>query len=167
MSSDHVDDLTRQWARERPELDLDVVAITARVLRLQRFFDQAVQRAIAHTGLTKGELNVLAALRRAGAPFELTPTELYRGLLVSSGAMTNRLDRLEEAGLVDRTPDQDDRRRIRVSLTERGRELIDEAMDAHNATLGATLACLDEHERAQLEHLLRRILSELEREHHE
>ena len=164
MERDHVDHLTEQWARERPELDLDALAITARVLRLQRFLDRYVQRAIEHTGLTEGEANVLAALRRAGAPYELTPTELYRSLLVSSGAMTNRLDRLEAAGLVRRLPDAEDRRKVRVALTEQGRTMIDEAMDAHTRGVHEALAFLGDDERDTLERLLRRVLVEFERD---
>lgn len=164
MERDHVDHLLEQWARERPELDLDALRITTRILRLQRFLDRDVHRAIAHTGLSEGELNVLAALRRAGEPFELTPTELYRSLLVSSGAMTNRLDRLEEAGLVRRRPDAEDRRRVRVALTEQGRGVIDEAMDAHTRGVGESLAFLTGEERNSLEGLLRRILVVFERD---
>lgn len=165
MQRDHVDELLAQWARERPDLDLEVLAVVARVVRLQRFLEREVHAAIAHTGLTEGELNVLAALRRAGPPHELTPTELYRGLLVSSGAMTNRLDRLEDAGLVRRTPDHEDRRRIRVSLTAEGRRVIDEAMDAHTTALAGRLGFLGADERGRLAALLRRVLVELERDH--
>ncbi len=162
MDSDHVDHLVEQWARERPDLDTTGLRLAARVIRLQRFLDQAASHAVARFELQLGELNVLAALRRAGDPYALTPTELYRGLLVSSGAMTNRLDRLEAEGLVVRDPDPNDRRRIRVVLTGRGREVIDAAMDAHTAILRDAFAGLDEPDRARLEDLLRTILVDLE-----
>jgi DNA-binding MarR family transcriptional regulator len=161
---DHVDDLTDQWARERPELDTSALRLGARVLRLERFVARRVRADLEAVGLHDGEVNVLAALRRSGPPYELTPTELYQSLLVSSGAMTNRIDRLEQAGYVRRIPDVADRRRTRVALTERGRETIDAAMDTHLEGLEALFAPLDEDERRQLEDLLRRLLARLESE---
>ena len=162
MQRDHVDHLVEQWARERPDLDTTGLRLAARIVRLQRFLDQAAGSAVARFELQLGELNVLAALRRAGEPYALTPTELYRGLLVSSGAMTNRLDRLEAEELVVRDPDPQDRRRIRVVLTQRGREVIDAAMDAHTEILRGAFADIDEADRVQLEDLLRQVLVRLE-----
>lgn len=162
MERDHVDGLVEQWAEERPELDTSGLRLSARIVRLQRFLDQASNDVVAGHGLQLGELNVLAALRRAGEPYELTPTDLYRGLLLSSGAMTNRLDRLEEDGLVTRVPDPADRRRIKVALTDRGRTLIDQAMDEHTVLLKEAFAGIDEDERVELERLLRAILVRLE-----
>lgn len=163
---DHVDELLAQWERERPELDTSVLRLTARVVRLSRYLDREVADHLAPWDLHEGEHNVLAALRRAGAPYELTPTELYRSLLVSSGAMTNRLDRLESAGLIARTPDPDDRRRTRVGLTDPGREVIDAALDAHVASLGEVFSALTDDDAGTLERLLRDILRRLEdREH--
>jgi DNA-binding MarR family transcriptional regulator len=159
---DHVDDLTEQWARERPELDTSVLRVSARVVRLERFLARRIQSDLEAVGLNEGEVNVLASLRRAGPPFELTPTELYRGLLVSSGAMTNRLDRLEDAGLIRRIPDETDRRRTRVALTERGRATIDRAMDAHIRGLDELLGFLTPSQRDDLEDLLRTVMAHLE-----
>jgi DNA-binding MarR family transcriptional regulator len=159
---DHVDELTDQWARERPELDTSALRLSARILRLERFLSRRIQSDLDAVGLSEGEVNVLAALRRAGPPYELTPTELYRGLLLSSGAMTNRIDRLQDAGLVHRIPDDDDRRRTRVALTERGRETIDDAMDAHLRGLEGLLGFLDDDDRGALEDLLRKVLCHLE-----
>jgi DNA-binding MarR family transcriptional regulator len=161
-SGDHVDDLLAQWSAERPELDQSMLRLTARMVRLSRYLDREFSDHLSPFGLHEGEQNVLAALRRAGAPYELTPTELYRSLLVSSGAMTNRLDRLESAGLIARTPDPDDRRRIRVALTDRGREVIDDALDAHVAALAELFDGLGRAEADQLEDLLRGILRRLE-----
>jgi DNA-binding MarR family transcriptional regulator len=165
MERDHVDHIAEQWARERPELDVSPLRLSARIVRLQRFLDQGIAEVIAAHGLNEGEINVLATLRRSGPPFELSPTELYRGLLLSSSAMTNRIDRLEEQGLVHRIPDADDRRRVRVALTERGREVVDAAMDEHLAHLRDQLGFLDDEEHEALESLLRRVLVELERDH--
>jgi DNA-binding MarR family transcriptional regulator len=159
---DHVDGLLVQWARERPELDLSILRLTARMVRLSRYLDREGSDHLAPFGLHEGEQNVLAALRRAGEPYELTPTELYRSLLVSSGAMTNRLDRLESAGLIVRTPDPDDRRRIRVGLTDRGRDVIDAALDTHVAALGEMFDGLTDDDADTLERLLRGILRRLE-----
>jgi DNA-binding MarR family transcriptional regulator len=159
---DHVDHLTDQWAEERPELDTSALRLSARVVRLERFLARRIQADLETVGLSEGEVNVLAALRRAGPPYELTPTELYRGLLLSSGAMTNRLDRLEDAGLVRRIPDETDRRRTRVALTERGRETVDEAMDAHLRGLEDLFGFLAPDDRDTLEELLRTVLAHLE-----
>jgi DNA-binding MarR family transcriptional regulator len=162
---DHVDRLIEQWADVRPELDTRALRISGRVVRLQRFLDRRVGEVLARFGVTEGEINVLATLRRAGPPNELTPTELYRGLLLSSSAMTNRLDRLEERGLVERIPDAADRRKIRVALTDAGRALVDDAMDVHTAHMAEELGMLSETERGAFETLLRRVLVELERDH--
>jgi DNA-binding MarR family transcriptional regulator len=134
-AGDHVDHLLAQWAVERPDLDTAALAVATRIVRLARYIERSATEHLAPLGLNEGEVNVLAALRRAGAPHVLTPTELYRSLLVSSGAMTNRLDRLEAAGLLVRTPDPDDRRKVRVGLTDAGLEVIDGAIEAHVAGL--------------------------------
>jgi DNA-binding MarR family transcriptional regulator len=159
---DHVDDLTDQWAAERPELDTGPLRLGARIVRLERFLARRIRSDLEEVGLNEGEVNVLAALRRAGPPYELTPTELYQGLLLSSGAMTNRIDRLETAGYVQRIPDEEDRRRTRVALTEAGRETIDRAMDQHLEGLDHLFAPLPDADRTALEGLLRRLLSHLE-----
>lgn len=164
MRSDHVDSIVEQWARERPGLPTDALALVARILRLQRLLDDRVDRSLEGFGLNRGEMNVLATLRRSGPPYELTPTELYQGLLLSSGAMTNRIDHLEDRGYVRRTPDREDRRRVRVALTPSGRELIDRAMDLHVTDVESHLGFLDPDERAQLSSLLRRVLVEFERD---
>lgn len=160
---DHVDELLAQWAEERPEFDTSALAIGARVARLSRFLIRVSQTALDHFGVNEGEGNVLAALRRSGPPYALTPTELYRSLLLSSGAMTNRIDRLEEQGYVVRERDADDRRRILVRLTDSGRELIDRAMDAHVSALAAELeTALGPDERDDLADLLRQALAHFE-----
>jgi DNA-binding MarR family transcriptional regulator len=161
-AADHVDHLLAQWAQERPELDTSLLRLAARIVRLSRYLDRASAEHLAPWALSEGEQNVLAALRRAGPPYELTPTELYRSLLLSSGAMTNRLDRLEEAGLLVRTPDPDDRRRTRVRLTERGREVVDAAMDTHRVALETIFEGLAPTDADALEDLLRGILRRIE-----
>jgi DNA-binding MarR family transcriptional regulator len=162
MATDHVDRLLDQWAAVRPELDTRSLRLSARIVRLQRILDRGVADVLARFGVNEGEINVLATLRRAGPPYELTPTELYRGLLLSSSAMTNRIDRLEERGLVLRIPDVDDGRKVRVALTDAGRDLVDAAMDVHVAHLADELGFLDDDDHGRLEDLLRTILARLE-----
>lgn len=161
-ASDHVDHLLEQWARERPDLDTRPLAIAARVVRLERFLSRASRAALDELGVNEGEGNVLAALRRAGPPYRLTPTELYQSLLLSSGAMTNRIDRLEAQGYVVREGDPNDRRRTFVRLTADGRALVDRAIDAHSAALAEVLAPLDDRSHGDLERLLRDLLAAIE-----
>jgi DNA-binding MarR family transcriptional regulator len=163
MEPDHVDRLLGQWAGECPHLDVSALAVSARISRLHRFLDLRLTGQLDRFALHQGEANVLAALRRAGEPYQLTPTELARSLLISSGAMTNRLDRLEERGLIERLRDAEDGRKIQVQLRHAGRELIDAAMEAHTAELEQLLAPLDEEARTQLGDVLRSLLLEFER----
>ena len=159
---DHVDHLLAQWQRERPDLDTTLLAISTRLVRLSRYLDRTIADHLAPFGLHEGEVNVLAALRRSGPPYVLTPTELYRSLLVSSGAMTNRLDRLEEAGLLERTPDPDDRRKVQVGLTTAGRELVDEAFADYLRALRDLFPEVDGDEARALADALRDLLLPLE-----
>lgn len=158
---DFVDDIVVAWERERPGLDMTHVAIEARILRLARFL-QAHAEDVLEDDLSQGELNVLAALRRAGPPYTLTPTELTRSLLLSSGAMTNRLDRLEERDLVEREPCRDDRRKVLIHLTDHGMARVDEALDRLVASLASPLAGLEEGEHEVLSRLLAKVLRHLE-----
>lgn len=164
MEPDHVDHLLAQWAEERPELPTGALAVAARVARLHRFLARTSSEALTGFGLTEGEGNVLAALRRAGPPYALTPTALYRSLLLSSGAMTNRVDRLEDRGYVVREDDPKDRRRVLVRLTDEGRKAIDDAMDAHVAALedAVSAALPDAQSRNDLVDLLRQALGYFE-----
>lgn len=162
MERDHVTDLADQWARQRPELGTAALEVAARVFRLQRILSRSAGARLTEVQLNEGEFSVLAALRRAGQPYELTPTELHRSLLLSSGAMTHRVDGLERAGHVTRTPDADDRRKVRVRLTPSGRDLVDRAMNAYSETLTELLAVLDEDERETLSAQLRALLGRIE-----
>ena len=161
VPKDYVDLILGQWARERPDLDPSPMGAIARIWRLARLSEAAAEERFAEHGLSRGGFDVLAALRRSGAPYELSPTELYSSLLISSGAMTNRIDRLEETGLVDRIPDADDRRGIRVVLTSRGRRVIDEAMRDHLQNERSMLSVLTPQERKILPDLLRSLLLHL------
>ncbi|MFO7778487.1 MAG: MarR family transcriptional regulator [Nitriliruptoraceae bacterium] len=162
---DHVDELLLQWAQQRPELDVSGLAIAARVVRLQRFLDRRTQAVVAAHGLSIGETNVLAALRRAGPPHTLTPTQLYQGLLLSSAAMTHRLDRLEELGYLHRSRAEQDRRQVLVALSPSGLAVVDEVMDDYTDHLNQLLSVLQVRERVELEGGLRALLQHLERDH--
>jgi DNA-binding MarR family transcriptional regulator len=162
MAADHVDSLRAAWAREWPELDTSPVAIVARVGRLSRHLDRGLERVFAQHGLTRESFDVLASLRRAGAPYRLTPTDLYRTLMRTSGAMTNRLKRLEERGLVRRVPDARDGRVLLVELTPKGRRLFERVAPRHLANEHELLAALDPDEREQLAALLRKLLRSFE-----
>jgi DNA-binding MarR family transcriptional regulator len=159
---DHVDHILDQWSRQRPGLDVSPMGIIGRMSRLSRFLEQSIAEALGRYELNEPQFAVLAALRRAGPPHCLSPTDLYNSLLVSSGAMTNRLRRLEIAGLVKRMPDPDDGRGLLVALTPKGHRVIDEAVDAHTANEHRLLAALTASDRQVLADLLRRLLLQFE-----
>lgn len=161
---DHVDNILRQWTDERPDLDGSALSIVGRTVRLARHFERAIQTALATFDLSIGEFEVLAVLRRVGSPYQLSPTDLYKAVLLSSGAMTNRVDRLEQAGLVMRTPDPNDRRGVLVSLTPQGLKLIDEVIAAHFANVKRLLSPLTAAEQKTLTALLRQLLLSFENE---
>jgi DNA-binding MarR family transcriptional regulator len=126
--ADEVDRIVEAWQRERPDLDVTPLTILSRVLRLARHLDLARGQAFAEHDLEGWGFDVLSALRRAGAPYELSPGQLVAQTLVTSGTMTNRVDRLAARGLVSRGPDPSDRRGVKVRLTEAGRTVVDAAM---------------------------------------
>lgn len=125
---DEVDRLVAAWARERPDLDVRPLEVLSRVTRLARHLDRARRTAFAAHDLETWEFDVLAALRRTGRPYALSPGQLLAQTMVTSGTMTNRVDRLETRGLVQRLPDPADRRGVRVRLTARGKERVDAAL---------------------------------------
>ncbi len=127
-SVDDVDRITAAWRRERPDLDVSPLQVLSRVTRLARLLDLARRQAFAAHDLDTWEFDVLAALRRAGTPYSLSPGQLGTETLVTSGTMTNRIDRLETRGLVRRQPDPSDRRGVRVVLTDVGRATVDGAL---------------------------------------
>ena len=139
---DEVDDLVEAWARERDDLDLDAIAVFSRISRLARHLDLARREAFNAHGIESWEFDVLAALRRAGAPYEMSPGRLLRETLVTSGTMTNRVDRLAARGFVERSPDPDDRRGVIVRLTAEGKTAVDGAFEALVAAESRLLADL-------------------------
>ena len=156
---DEVDELVEAWARERADLDLAPVAVFSRISRLARHLDLARREAFTAHGIESWEFDVLAALRRAGAPYELSPGRLLRETLVTSGTMTNRVDRLAARGFVERYPDPEDRRGVIVRLTAEGKAAVDGAFEA---LLEAERTCspTSRHaEQQQLAALLRTLLA--------
>ena len=155
---DAVDVIVGQWRRERPDLEPSAKEVTGRIIRLASLFQRAYGDVFEPLGLKDGDYGQLAALRRAGAPFELTPTELARHLMMTSGGMTAAIDRLERKGFVARVPNPADRRGSLVRLTDAGREVIDEAMQQHAHTEHRLVSALDEPEQTQLRDLLHKLL---------
>jgi DNA-binding MarR family transcriptional regulator len=156
---DEVDDLAEAWARERPDLDLAPVAVFSRLSRLSRHLDLARKEAFTAQGIESWEFDVLAALRRAGAPYELSPGRLLRETLVTSGTMTNRVDRLATRGFVERYPDPEDRRGVLVRLTPEGKDAVDGAFTALLEAERAFLADLTARQQGDLADLLRKLLA--------
>ena len=159
---DHVDRIFEQWAVERPELDRSAMIALARILRAARLVELEMGKVFSGFELTRGEFDVLASLRRAGAPYRRNPSDLAATLLMSTGAMTNRIDRLEDALLVRRLPDPADRRGILVELTRRGREVVDRVLTVHVANEERILGGLSGDDRLALANLLRKLLVSLE-----
>ena len=160
--ADDVDRIVEAWQRERPDLDVAPLHILSRVSRLARHLDRARGAAFAKHGLEGWGFDVLSALRRAGAPYELSPGQLVAQTLVTSGTMTNRVDRLAARGLVGRGPDPSDRRGVKVTLTTAGRAVVDAAMADLLDRERILLAQLPSSEQDKLSEFLRRLLSPFE-----
>jgi DNA-binding MarR family transcriptional regulator len=156
-AEDHVDTIVGQWTLERPDLDSSPLHVIGRVSRLADQIDELLRPVFAARGLGDGDFDVLATLRRDGAPYELTPSELGARTMVTSGAVSKRLDRLERRGLVERRIDENDARGRRVRLTVDGVALMDEAYPAHLANEARMLAGLSQREQTDLVRLLRRL----------
>jgi DNA-binding MarR family transcriptional regulator len=155
IENDHVGDILRQWRRERPDLDTRPIAVFGRLHRVADALRARLIEVYREFGLGEGEFDILATLRRSGDPCELTPGELASQTMVTSGAVSKRLDRLESAGLVRRRGHESDGRGRLVALTPEGRALIDEAFAAHMANEARLLAPLSDADRAALERILR------------
>ncbi|MCC9312210.1 MarR family transcriptional regulator [Kitasatospora sp. RB6PN24] len=156
---DEVDRLVAAWRRERPDLDVQPLQVLSRVSRLARHLDRARRAAFAEHGLEPWEFDVLTALRRAGHPYQLSPGQLLTQTLVTSGTMTNRIDRLAGKGLVQRLPDPDDRRGVLVRLTASGQLKADEALAGLLAHERELLAELTGGQQAELAGLLRQLVA--------
>jgi DNA-binding MarR family transcriptional regulator len=156
---DEVDDLVVAWRAQRPDLDVEPMQVLSRISRLARHLDIARRGAFADHGLESWEFDVLSALRRQGPPFQLTPGALLRATLVTSGTMTNRIDRLAAAGLVRREPDPRDKRGVLVTLTDQGRQSVDAALADLLHRERVLLAGLNTADRRRLADLMRILLA--------
>ena len=162
-AGDAMDVILEQWAQQRPDLDCSPMGVIGRISQLQREVFLAQRATFARHGLDAPSFDVLAALRRAGPPYQLTPTALMRTALVTSGAITQRLDRLAERGLITRGRSDVDGRAVVVTLTDAGRAALDTALPDHLETERGMLAGLSDDDRTQLAGLLRRWLVALGR----
>ena len=158
---DRIDDLAAQWSRERPDLDFEVMATVARLLTVGALVGRRIDAWAAERGFDRGQGDVLLTLRRSGPPYRLSPSKLAESLLVSTGTMTNRLDRLEQRGLVRRLPNPDDRRALDIELTGEGRRLVDALVADHVANEEEMLSPLTQRERDQLVRITRKLLAHL------
>jgi DNA-binding MarR family transcriptional regulator len=154
---DGVDLILEQWARERPDLDVSPIGVIGRISRLARELEQRLEPVYRANGLEPGWYDVLATLRRAGPPYRLRPSEFTTTLMLTSSGTTKRLDRLEQAGLIARTPDPGDRRGTLITLTDAGHELLDTAIEAHVANEHGLLSALSAAEQRELAGLLRKL----------
>jgi DNA-binding MarR family transcriptional regulator len=161
MTEDHVSGIIREWQRERPDLDVSPVGVIGRLHRLSLALTEQLVAVYREHGLTEGEFDVLATLRRVGEPYERTPGDLATHTMVTTGAMTKRIDRLEDAGLVTRRVSRLDGRGRVIALTTEGRERIDRAFEAHIANEQRLVAALDPDDRRAIEPILARWLAKL------
>jgi DNA-binding MarR family transcriptional regulator len=152
---DGVDLIIEQWRRERPELDHAPIGIVGRISRLARELEARLEPVYRDHGLEPGWHDILATLRRHGPPFQLRPTDLTNASMLTSSGTTKRLDKLEQAGLIERSPDPGDRRGTLITLTDAGRELIDRLTPEHLDNERAIISALSEAEQRRLVELLR------------
>ena len=160
--ADSIDRIREQWKLERPDLDTHPMATVGRILRIEFLAGARMRRIFQRHGIDRGGFDVVATLRRSGKPYRMTPTALYRELVVTSGAMTNRLDALEYNGLVERHSDPHDRRGMLVELTQKGKAVVDCALEAHLEGEVEMVAHLSKEEQKSLAELLKKILTRME-----
>ncbi|WP_232420858.1 MarR family winged helix-turn-helix transcriptional regulator [Leptospira vanthielii] len=158
-----MDEILRQWQKENPSLSLRGMEVFGRLGQVALLASNVVETNLARFGLKLGEFDVLASLRRSGSPFRLNPTQLWQGMLLSSGAMTNRLDRLETAGYIERLADPNDRRATLVSLTEKGLKLVEEAVLSHTQNEDTSIQDLTDEEINTLNSLLTKLKLSIEK----
>jgi DNA-binding MarR family transcriptional regulator len=163
--SDSIEALLAEWRRERPDLDPSPFGIFGRIWRLSATMLSDAEKWLAPVGLSFESFSLIVTLRRSGPPYELNPTAFYRESLLSSGAITNRIDRVEAEGLVKRLPDPNDRRGTIVRLTPKGRALADRAIKLHFAALTEALSGINRGERDKLAKLLAKLLMSVEGRH--
>jgi DNA-binding MarR family transcriptional regulator len=162
VESDRIDDWMEGWASKLPPIDLDIEAAVQRIHWIQKLIDRQMEETLGEYELSHGEWKLLRDLAMVGPPYRSSPGRLARSEGLSSGAMTNRLDQLEKAGLVRRLPDPEDRRALKVELTDKGHQLWVDSIKAQAGREARLAAALDDRELAQLNKLLRKVLAGLE-----
>ena len=162
MDQDWIERVVERWSSLEPGLDLEAYLVTGRISRIAAHIARSQEEVFGRYGLNRGEVGVLNALRTAGPPHRLSPTQLFKGLMLSSAGMTSRLDRLEARGLVARSSDPNDRRGIHVDLTSKGLELVDTVVVTNTEEEKRLLAGLSREDLGSLASLLRKLLSQLE-----
>ncbi|WP_440886197.1 MarR family winged helix-turn-helix transcriptional regulator [Vibrio campbellii] len=159
---DAIDKVVSQWAKEKPELDTEPMAIMGRLMRIAKHMENHVAELHKSYDLKMGEFDVLATLRRSGKPYRLTPSELISSMMLTSGAMTNRLDKLEQKGLIAREHSKEDRRSVTVELTAKGFELIDSLIEQHLQAQHELMGSLSSAEKGQVNQALKLLLPQYE-----
>ncbi|MGR5131730.1 MarR family winged helix-turn-helix transcriptional regulator [Vibrio alfacsensis] len=159
---DAIDRVVMQWAKEKPELDTEPMAIMGRLMRIAKHMETQVAELHKCHGLKMGEFDVLATLRRSGEPYRLTPSELIASMMLTSGAMTNRLDKLETKGLIAREHSKEDRRSVTVELTPIGFALIDMLIEEHLKVQHHLMGKLSGDEKRQINLALKLLLPQFE-----
>ncbi|WP_151704371.1 MarR family winged helix-turn-helix transcriptional regulator [Nitrincola alkalilacustris] len=154
--TDSVDRILQQWSKARPDLDCSAMGVVGRVGRVSMLWGKQMDAVFEPQGLSRVEFDILATLRRSQVP--LTPTELYQTLMLSSGAMSTRIEVLVQRGLIERMASEEDRRSCKVALTEQGVAVLDQALESHLANMDQMLSCLDGDDKTQLAGLLKKIL---------
>jgi DNA-binding MarR family transcriptional regulator len=162
MERDWIDQVVEHWSDLQPGMPADAYQVTGRISRIATRIAQRQDDVFGRYGLNRGDVGVLSALRTSPAPHKLSPTQLFRGLMLSSAGMTKRLDRLEQRGLVKRTPEPKDRRAVSIQLTPAGRQLVARAVAENTKNEVALLGGLTQRERRELGDLLRKVLSRAE-----
>ena len=162
MNKDDIDLIKEQWKKELPDLSTDAMAIIGRLHRVEKYAEKRLAKHFQTFQINNGEFDVLATLRRSGAPYSLTPTELYQSLMITSGAMTNRIDTLEKKGYVKRLRNDQDRRIVTVTLTSDGFQLISKMVYSHVQTEEQLLCSLSHKEQKQFDLLLQKLLTSFE-----
>jgi DNA-binding MarR family transcriptional regulator len=161
-TTDAVDRILSQWNQQRPDLDVVPMGLLGRLGRLRDHLARDIETVLQSHGLNSSSFDVLATLRRAGHPYQLSPSDLLAAMMVTSGTMTNRIDQLEKQGLVERLPNPQDRRGLLIALTEKGFGVIDKAVTDHVANQHRLTAALTPDQQAALDDLLRQFLHVLE-----
>jgi len=163
---DHVDKIIKQWHQERPDLDVEPMAVIGRIKQSSQYLVREMDKTFSNYGLNGASFDMLATILRSGTPYALTPSELMVSTMVTSGTMTNRIDQLVKSGLVERKPNPQDARGFIISLTNEGRLLIERVLDEHVKTQARLTKILTNEEQETLNSILRKLLTNAESENH-